>query len=73
MNTQVNNNTQTGGIGFIGLLTVLFIALKLTGVISWTWFWVLSPLIFSAGLGVILLIGVFGYLGYMAYLAKGRR
>lgn len=31
-------------IGFCGLLTVLFIGLKLGGVIAWSWWWVLSPL-----------------------------
>lgn len=37
-------NTQSGGIGFLGLLTVAFIVLKLTNVIQWSWVWVLSPL-----------------------------
>jgi hypothetical protein len=32
------------GIGFCGLLTVVFIALKLGGVISWSWWAVLAPL-----------------------------
>lgn len=32
------------GPGFAGCLTILFIALKLTGYISWSWWWVLSPL-----------------------------
>jgi hypothetical protein len=41
---QVNNNTNNAGIGFVGLLTILFIALKLTGVITWSWIWVLSPI-----------------------------
>ena len=31
-------------IGFAGLLTIAFIVLKLTGLISWPWVWVLSPL-----------------------------
>lgn len=31
-------------IGFTGLLAVLFIGLKLTNVINWSWLWVLSPL-----------------------------
>jgi hypothetical protein len=31
-------------IGFLGLLTLLFIALKLTNYIAWSWVWVLSPL-----------------------------
>ena len=36
--------TQSGGIGFFGLLTILFIALKLTGFIDWSWWWVLAPM-----------------------------
>lgn len=34
----------SSGIGFGGLLTLLFIGLKLGGVIDWNWIWVLSPL-----------------------------
>lgn len=37
-------------IGFIGLLQVAFIVLKLLGKITWSWLWVLSPLWISAGL-----------------------
>jgi len=33
-----------GGIGFCGLLTVVFITLRLTGVIDWSWAWVLAPI-----------------------------
>jgi hypothetical protein len=36
--------TNTGGIGFVGLLTIVFITLKLTGYINWSWLWVLSPI-----------------------------
>ena len=32
------------GSGFCGLLTILFIALKLTGFVDWSWWWVWSPL-----------------------------
>lgn len=32
------------GIGFLGLLTILFIGLKLTGYVGWSWWWVLSPI-----------------------------
>lgn len=35
-------------IGPIGLLTLLFITLKLTGVIAWSWWWVLSPIWITA-------------------------
>ncbi len=37
-------NNNSGGIGFAGLLTIVFIVLKLTEVIAWSWWWVLSPL-----------------------------
>lgn len=41
-----NNESKeaTGGIGFVGLLTITFITLKLLGKITWSWFWVLSPI-----------------------------
>ena len=49
-------NTNYAGIGFPGLLTVLFIALKLTGVIDWSWWWVLSPLWITAAVVVVFLV-----------------
>lgn len=42
------------GIGFAGLLTILFIGLKLAGIITWSWFWVLSPLL--ADIAIVLII-----------------
>ena len=39
--TVVNNS---GGIGFLGLLAIVFIVLKLTGYIAWSWWWVLAPI-----------------------------
>lgn len=45
-----------GGIGFCGLLTIVFIVLKLTKVIDWGWFWVLSPIIFSTVLVLIFIV-----------------
>lgn len=48
-------SSSSGGIGFAGLLTIAFIVLKLTGVISWSWLWVLSPLWISFALGLLIL------------------
>jgi len=45
-------------MGFAGLLTLLFVALKLTGFIAWSWWWVLSPVWI-----VVLLSIVFGVVG----------
>ena len=39
-----NNNNSVVRIGFCGLLALVFIVLKLCGVIAWSWLWVLSPL-----------------------------
>ena len=54
-----NVTTSSGGIGFCGLLTIVFIVLKLTGFINWSWFWVLSPMIFSISFTVLILLIVF--------------
>lgn len=35
---------KSKGIGFTGALTLIFITLKLCGVINWSWLWVLSPI-----------------------------
>ena len=39
-----NSSSSSSGIGLPGLLTVLFVGLKLTHVITWSWLWVLSPI-----------------------------
>ena len=49
-------NAQSGGIGFTGLLTILFVACKLFGVITWSWFWVLSPLWILAIIFIVVVI-----------------
>lgn len=40
----MEGNYSRSGIGFIGLLQIVFIVLKLCGIINWSWFWVLAPL-----------------------------
>ena len=51
-----SSSSSSSGIGFTGLLTVLFVALKLTDVIDWSWWWVLSPLWIGLALGIALLV-----------------
>ena len=51
-----NKTTRSGGIGFTGLLTIVFIVLKLCKVISWSWLWVLSPIWICAALVLVLLV-----------------
>lgn len=49
-----NDSSRTTGIGFCGLLTILFIGLKLTNYIDWPWIWVLAPTWISLLLGLII-------------------
>jgi hypothetical protein len=58
MSKQSSSASSSGGVGFIGLLTVAFIVWKLLHVTAWSWVWVLSPLWISAIL-TILILGVF--------------
>lgn len=44
--------------GWFGMLTLLFIAFKLLGVISWSWWWVLSPLWLPAAIALAILLPV---------------
>ena len=39
-----NGTTRSGGIGFFGLLAIVFITLKLCGIIDWEWWLVLAPI-----------------------------
>lgn len=38
-----NSSASSGGIGVLGLLGVVFVTLKLTHVINWSWWWVTAP------------------------------
>lgn len=58
--SEKSSSSSSRGIGFTGLLTIAFVVLKLTGVIDWTWFWVLSPVIFATIIGLILFVIVIG-------------
>jgi hypothetical protein len=57
--------TPTFGISFVGIIAVLFISLKLTGVVGWSWWWVLSPLLIAPAvlLTVLLLMLVIAIAG----------
>lgn len=52
----MKGNGSRSGIGFTGLLTIVFIVLKLVGIINWSWLWVLSPSWISLALVIIFAI-----------------
>lgn len=64
-----SRSVHVDGIGFGGALFILFLALKLTHVIAWSWWWVCAPLwapvllaAIIATIGIILL-GIGAWLG----------
>jgi len=50
-----SSSSSSSGISFVGLLTIVFIVLKLIGKITWSWLWVLSPLWMSIVLVLVIL------------------
>lgn len=68
MNNSSNNQTAaSGGIGFCGLLGIVFIVLKLIGVINWPWGLVLMPIWLPIAGGLIFLIL---YIVFLKWLTK---
>jgi hypothetical protein len=51
------NNTSSGGLGFGSILFFIFLVLKLTGSIDWSWWWVTSPLWIPFAL-ILLVLGL---------------
>lgn len=50
---------NSGGIGFMGLLAIVFITLKLTNYIAWSWWWVLAPLWIPIAIALLfMLVGI---------------
>lgn len=67
-----NSSSSSGGIGVVGLLGVLFVGLKLTGYINWSWWWVTAPFWGSLVLFVLILIGVAIYYIFFDKPKRGR-
>ena len=52
----MNKNSGSSGLGLGSVLTIIFVVLKLVGVITWSWWWVLSPTWISIALWLIFMI-----------------
>lgn len=40
---MIKSKVQSHGYGIFEILLIIFVVLKLTGNIEWSWWWVLSP------------------------------
>lgn len=63
---KMSDNKSSSGIGFTGLLTIVFITLKLLKVIDWSWWWVLSPIWITT----IIVITVISIIALIALIFK---
>lgn len=51
-----NKSSTSGGMGFVIVLTIVFVILKLCGVIAWPWLWALSPIWIGAAVDIIICV-----------------
>jgi len=56
-------NNTSNGLGLGTVLFIVFLILKLTGTIDWSWWWVTSPLWIPLALGVVIM-GIMGLIIY---------
>lgn len=61
---MTNQSSVCGGVFFVGLLTIVFIVLKLTGVIGWSWWWVLAPMWVPCAVAAVLMVFLVGNVMY---------
>lgn len=50
---MANESNNDGGIGFLSILFFIFLVLKLTGYVTWSWWWVTAPLWGGLALAVV--------------------
>ena len=55
----MEDKNYSSGVGFLGLLALIFITLKITGFINWSWLWVLAPIWGVPALAVVLTLVIF--------------
>lgn len=63
----MDNKAKQGGLGIVSVLTIVFIVLKLLGVIKWSWICVLSPIWISA----VIVVAVFSVILIGGRIKKG--
>lgn len=63
----MDNKAKQGGLGIVSVLTIVFIVLKLLGVIRWSWIWVLSLIWISA----VIVVAVFSVIMIGGRIKKG--
>ncbi|MBE8594041.1 hypothetical protein IQK56_25730 [Pseudomonas sp. MAFF 301449] len=67
MTKKSSSSNTSGGVGLLGLLGILFVGLKLTGYIDWSWWYVTMP--FWGGLAVVAAVMLLILIGWLLSMA----
>lgn len=59
----------SGGVSLYTVVLIVFLILKLTNVIDWSWWWVTAPLWMSIGLGIVLVL-IYSVVLFCSYTAR---
>lgn len=70
--SRSSQRKSSGGVGLPTVVLVVFVILKLVGVIEWSWWWVLSPFWIPAGIAVVILV-VWLLIKLGSYWARNRK
>lgn len=67
-----DSSSSGGGLGLGSILFIVFLVLKLTGHIDWSWWWVTAPLWIGFGLFVVVMVAIVAFGGLTGWSKTGR-
>lgn len=67
-----NRNISEGGLSFSSILFLVFLVLKLTNVIDWSWWWVTSPLWIPIIIFLVFVGGLYAFYQLLKYYNKNK-
>jgi hypothetical protein len=68
--SERSNDPAAGGVGIGTVLFLIFMTLKLTGHIDWSWWWVTAPLWIPTSFVLLIFGGLFGYTWFCEWQIK---
>lgn len=67
-----NNSNYTSGLSFSSVLFLVFLVLKLTNVIDWSWWWVTAPLWIHIIIFFVIVSGMYAFYKILGYYSKNK-
>ena len=72
MSGDKGSSSSSSGVGFVSLLQILFIGLKLGSVIDWSWWWVMAPM-WGSALAAVVFIALFMIFAIIIEVVKSKK